>query len=215
MIGSSGIAAREQPGRRLAYAPPLPQQLQEPRRQHAVAILLAFALLDAEHHALGVDIRHLEVGDLGHPQSGAIGNAERGLVLRPGRGLQEPQDFIRRQNHRQLLRLADQPQMARHVRSIAGRREKEPQRRHRTVHGRRLHALLALTNLERTQILPLGRVRRAAEEDCEVLNVTDVVALRLLAEAADRHVLDHAAAKRADGRRRAHWGAPGLEVEVA
>src|SRR5258706_7059574 len=98
---------------------------------------------------------------------------------------------------------------------IAGRREKEPQRRHRTVHGRRLHALLALTNLEHTQILPLGRVRRAAEEDCEVLDVADVTALRLLAEAADRHVLDHATAKRADGRRRAHWGAPGLEVEVA
>jgi hypothetical protein len=42
---------------------------------------------------------------------------------------------------------------------------------------RRLHALLALTNLERTQILPLGRIGRAAEEDCEVLNVTSVVAL--------------------------------------
>src|SRR5262249_27818549 len=98
--------------------------------------------------------------------------------------------------------------------SIAGRREKEPQRRHRTVHGRRLDALLALTNLERTQILALGRIWRAAEEYCEILNVTDVVALRLLAEAADGHVLDHAAAKRADGRRRAHGGAPGLEGEV-
>ena len=75
--------------------------------------------------------------------------------------------------------------------------------------------LRALTNLERTQILPLGRVRRAAEEDCEVLNVTDVIALRLLAEDADGHVLDHATAKRADGCRRAHWGAPGLELEVA
>ena len=77
------------------------------------------------------------------------------------------------------------------------------------------NALLALTNLERTQSLPVGRVRRAAEEYCEILNVADIVALRLLAEAADRHVLDHAAAKWADGRRRAHWGAPGLEVEVA
>ena len=46
------IAAGEQPRRRLADAPPLPQQLQEPRRQHAVAVLPALALLDAEHHAL-------------------------------------------------------------------------------------------------------------------------------------------------------------------
>jgi len=105
--------------------------------------------------------------------------------------------------------------MTGHLRSIAGRREKEPQRRHRTVHGRRLHALLALVELECAQILALSGVGRATEEDCEVLNVTDVVALRLLAEAADRHVLDHAAAKRADGRRRVHRGAPGLEAEVA
>ena len=105
--------------------------------------------------------------------------------------------------------------MTGHLRPVARRREKEPQRRHRTVHRRRLHALLALTNLERAQVLALGRVRRAAEERREVLNVADVVTLRLLAEAADGHVLDHAAAKRADGCRRAHWGAPGLEVEVA
>src|SRR5260370_28472315 len=105
--------------------------------------------------------------------------------------------------------------MTGHLRSIAGRREKDPQRRHRTVHGRRLHALLALTNLEHTQILPLGRVRRAAEEDCEVLDVAVVTALRLLAEPADRHVLDHATAKRADWRRRAHWGAPALQAAAS
>jgi hypothetical protein len=154
-----GIAAGEQPRRRLAHAPPLPQQLQEPRRQHAVAILLAFTLLDAQHHALAIDIRHLEVGDLGYTQACAIGHTESSLVLRPGRSLQEPEDFICRQNHRQLLRLLREPQMAGQLWSIAGRREKEPQRRHRAVHGRRLYALLALTNLEHTQILPLGRVR--------------------------------------------------------
>ena len=103
--------------------------------------------------------------------------------------------------------------MARHLRSIARRREKEPQRRYRAVHRRRLYALLALADLERAQILAPGHVRRAAEEDCEVLDVADVIALRLLAEAAHGHVLDHATAKRADGlsgcRCLAHWGRPG------
>ena len=45
--------------------------------------------------------------------------------------------------------------MAGHLWSIAGRREKEPQRRHRAVHRRRLYALLVLTNLEHTQIPPV------------------------------------------------------------
>jgi hypothetical protein len=56
--------------------------------------------------------------------------------------------------------------------------------------------------------------KHVTEEDCEVLNVTDVVALHLLGEAADGHVLDHAAAKRADGRGAccglAHWKGPCL-----
>ena len=109
--------------------------------------------------------------------------------------------------------------MTGHLGPAARRREKEPQRRHCAVHRRWLYALLALADLEGAQILALGHVRRAAEEDCEVPNVADVIALRLLAEAADGHVLDHATAKRADGLSGcsclAHWGDPGLEVEVA
>jgi hypothetical protein len=50
------VVPRKQPHRRLAHAPLLPQQLQEPWRQHAVAILLAFALRDSEHHASAVDV---------------------------------------------------------------------------------------------------------------------------------------------------------------
>ena len=172
--------------------------------------------LDAQHHALAIDVRHLEVGDLGHTQAGAIGHAEGGLVLRPGSCLDQREDLLRGQNHRQLPRLLHEPQMPGHLRPVTRRREKEPQRRRRAVHGRRLHALLALVQLEPAQILRLGCIRRTAEEDCEVLNVADVIALRLLAEAADGHVLDHPAAKRADGLGAccglAHWGAPGLEV---
>src|SRR5262245_2268392 len=97
--------------------------------------------------------------DLGHTQAGAIGNAERGLVLWTGCRLQELEDFLRRQDHGQLLRLLHEPQMTGHLRPIAGRREEEPQCSYRTVHGRRLHALLALVELELAQVLAFGRVR--------------------------------------------------------
>jgi hypothetical protein len=43
--------------------------------------------------------------------------------------------------------------------------------------------------------------------------MTDVVILSLLAEIAQTHVFDHAAAQRTDGRL-AHRSAPGLEVRL-
>src|SRR6516164_3770278 len=90
--------------------------------------------------------------------------------------------------------------LACHLRPVAGRREEKPQGRDRAVHRRRLHTLLALTHLIQTQIFRLCLIRRAAEEEREIPDVADIVALRLLSEAADRHVLDHAATKRAYGR---------------
>ena len=81
------------------------------------------------------------------------------MYFGPGAASRSRKTSSVRQNHGQLLRLLHEPEMAGHLRPVARRREKEPQRRHRTVHRRRLHALLALTNLERAQILALGRVR--------------------------------------------------------
>src|SRR6266853_393616 len=69
----------------------------------------------------------------------------------------------------------------------------KPQCRDRAVHRWRLHALLTLMHLIKAQIFTLRLIRRAAEEECEVPNVADIVALRLLSEAADGHVLNHAA----------------------
>jgi hypothetical protein len=48
-----------------------------------MAILAALALLNAQHHALGVDIRYLQGNDLGHAQPGAVGNTQR-RYLTPG-----------------------------------------------------------------------------------------------------------------------------------
>ena len=46
-----------------------------------MAILAALALLDAQHHALAVDVGHLKRGDLRHAQPRTIGDAERRLVF--------------------------------------------------------------------------------------------------------------------------------------
>ena len=64
---------------------------------------------------------------------------------------------------------------------------------------RRLHAALGQMQLEAAQVLRRRRVGRAAEEAGEGLDVADIVVAGLLAELAHRHVLEHAAAKVADG----------------
>jgi hypothetical protein len=55
-------------------------------------------------------------------------------------------------------------------------------------------------HLIEAQIFRLRLIRRAAEEECEVFDVAEIVALRLFTKAADSHVLNHAATKRAYGR---------------
>jgi len=161
-----------------------------------VPVLLALSLIDAQQHALAVDIAHLQARDLGHTQARAVRQPECRLVLRPRRRFEQPQDLVRREHVGQPARLAHKREVAHHLGPAERCLEEEPQRRDRAVHGRRRDPGLALMHLEPAQILCLRRVWRAAEEHCEVLNVPDVVALRLLADLADGHVLDHASCRR-------------------
>jgi hypothetical protein len=75
--------------------------------------------------------------------------------------------------------------------------EKEAQRSHQTVHRRRLNAALGLMNLIAAQVLAGRGIRRAAQKLGKLLDVADIIVLRLLAELADAHVLDHATTQRA------------------
>src|SRR5262245_60488436 len=77
--------------------------------------------------------------------------------------------------------------------------EEEAQRRGRAVQRRRLHPTLGQMHLVAAYIVGRRRVGRAAEEAGESLDMADIVAARLLAEFAYRHVLEHALAQRADG----------------
>ena len=98
--GLQGVAARKQPAMGQhdtappALAPPQPQQLQQLRRQHGIAVLASLALLDPDQHPRAVDVIHLEGSHLRHPQPGAISGAESGPVFRPGRRLEQLPDLL-------------------------------------------------------------------------------------------------------------------------
>src|ERR1700675_2261016 len=72
------------------------------RRKHHVAVLVAFALFDPDHHALAVDIGYLQRDHLGHTQSSPIGHTQCRLVFEPRRRIEKTCDFFRAQDHRQL-----------------------------------------------------------------------------------------------------------------
>ena len=198
-------AAREQPAMRKhhpappAFAPPQPQQFEQLRREHRVAILAALALLDTEQHALAVDVVDLEVRDLGHAQARAIGDAERGLVLEARCGFEQPRRFLDAEHIRQLAVIARDHQGARQIPPLQCHQEQEPQRRDSAVDGRRSDALLMLIELEAADILRRRGVGRAAEKRGKAPDVTNVVLLRVGAEAPHEHVVLHALAKRRNG----------------
>jgi len=63
-----------------------------------------------------------------------------------------------------------------------------------------LHTALGLISLETTDILGCRRIRRPLEEGGEAPHEANVIVLRMLSQAAYRHVLKHALTQRADGR---------------
>ena len=65
----------------LSFAPPKPQQFEELRRKHGIAVLASLALFNPDQHAFGVDVIDLGMGDLGDAQARTIGNTEGGLVF--------------------------------------------------------------------------------------------------------------------------------------
>lgn len=81
-----GILARKQPATiehpaiGASGAPPGAQALEQNGREHRVAILAAFALLDAQGHALTIDVADLQCDDLAHAQASAVGNRQCCLV---------------------------------------------------------------------------------------------------------------------------------------
>ena len=164
----------------LAFLPPQPQQLEQLRRQHGVAVLASLALFDPDQHARAVDIIDLEAGHLRHAQARAIGGAEYGLVFDARCRFEQPADFLDAQHRWQLARVARQDQAPRQVWPVERHGEEEAQRRDRAVDRRRLYAALALVHLKPANILSRRRIGRPPEEGGEAAHKTNIVVLRIV-----------------------------------
>ena len=105
------------------------------------------------------------------------------------------------------LNLAEQTEIARvhqpheaagKIRAINRGIEEEFQRRYYTVHRRHRDVLALLPYLEAAQIIRGRRIGRPSEKASKPSDVTEIVALGLVSEVAQVHVVDQALTKRAD-----------------
>src|SRR5438094_573736 len=75
------MALRKQPRRRLIDALVVPQLLEEPAREQRVPILSPLALLDADEHPLGVDVRVPQAHDLAQAEAAGVRRHQQDAVL--------------------------------------------------------------------------------------------------------------------------------------
>lgn len=100
-----GMIAGEEPRLWPARLPIVTQDLQQLGRQHHVAVLLAFALLDANDHSLAVDARGLQPNRFRDAQAGGIASGQDGVVFDVEDATEEPLNLLGTEDDRQLLRL--------------------------------------------------------------------------------------------------------------
>ena len=178
--GLTGLLPGKQPALWPRRLPPGAQQLEQMRGQHHVAVLAALALLDPDHHAGAVDVADLERDHFGGAQARAIGHAQRRPVLEARARLRRKRATSSGLSTTGSLRGSRTNGMR--SRDLAARerhREEEPQRRHCRVLARNRDAAGGQMQLIAPQVLRARLVRRAAKEDGEVPDGTDVGCLRL------------------------------------
>jgi hypothetical protein len=169
-----------------------------PSRGQALAPLAA---LDAQQHALGIDVADLERDNFRDAQPGAVSGGECRLVLRRRCRAQQKGDFLDAEHCRYPPRIRYDGEPPPQIRPVERHCEKEAQGRDRAVDARRLHPALRLVQLEKTQVFRCRRIGRPADKGRECLDLSHIVAARVRLEAAHGHVFDHARPQWADGPR--------------
>src|SRR5471030_2856821 len=98
-------AAWKEPFLRMGVLPVQSQDLEQPGREHYIAILTVLPLVHTDHHALAVDIGDLQMHDFGDTQSGGVRGHQDGAVLEAGDRLEEGGDLLQAEDDWQSERL--------------------------------------------------------------------------------------------------------------
>src|SRR6516165_62445 len=186
-----------------AHLPPLAQQIERLRRQHDIAVLAAFRLLDPDDLLRTIDMLDLQPDHLTGAQAAAIAETEQRADLEVAGDGQQPPRLVRAHHQRYLLRLTDVIDLVGQIQSPQGHAEQEPQPGHDAIAIADAHTGLGQVQLEAPDILSRRRVGGAVEKHSKPLAAVNVAPLRAGTEFAPVHVLDHAVTQRG-GSIRAH-----------
>ena len=144
-----------------------------------------------------LSIDDLQPRHLSDPQARRISSRQRDAIARSRNRFQKAHDLLRAENRRKLLRLlaVDDPL----ERLLVAERDaiEEPQRTCDLVDMRPRPLLRYEMELVGTDLLHAEPIRWTVEMATKLRHRVDVRLLRRTRQIADRHVLDHAPAKRA------------------
>src|SRR5262249_34447822 len=163
-----------------------------------VAILAALGLLDADDLLCAVDVFDLQPDHLAGAQAAAVAETEHHARLEAVGDSQQATRLVRAHHLRNLLRLAQVIDLGRKIQPPQRDAKQEPHPGHDPVAVADAHAGLSQVQLELTDVLARGRIRRPLQKRSEPLAAGDVAPLRVRAQLARVHVLDHALAQRTD-----------------
>src|SRR5882672_19837 len=212
----AGLTTRKQPaflrghsgiGARWSRLPPLAQQIEHLRRQHDIAVLAAFGLLDPNDLLRAVDMLDLQPDHLAGTQAAAVAKAEQHPDLEVLGDGQQPFRLVRAHYERNLLRLPDVVDLGSKVQPPQRHAKQKPQPGHDAIAIADARAALGKVQLEAANVLRCRRVWRSLQECRELLAAADMAPLRASTQLACVHVLDHALTQRAD-RIRTHGQRP-------
>jgi hypothetical protein len=143
-------------------------------------VFLPFALLDADQHALGIDIPDFESDHLADAQSGAIGGHQRGAVLEAGNVIEEGEDLLLAEDDGQFVRTANAWEVLVGPGHFQGDQVEELHRGNILIDGFRSQlALVEQVELVLADGFQVQQLRTLAEVAGEGGDVVNVVALGL------------------------------------
>ena len=110
----------KEPGLELVQLPVAAQQWEQSGGEHHEAIPLAFALAHPDDHAVGVEVRALELAEFGDPHASRIEGGQDRAMLEVAWGQQQRLDLVAREDDRERLGFLGIGNILRHPRAAQG-----------------------------------------------------------------------------------------------
>ena len=92
--GLSDAVSRKEPGSELIEFPVAPQEWEQIGRKHHQTIAFPLALADLDDHALGVDVRALELAEFGDAEAGGIQRGQDHAMFQVAWSEQQRRDLV-------------------------------------------------------------------------------------------------------------------------